>query len=200
LKRLVLCALRHFTQEQSLLTAELAERFKGGHVVALDLAGDEAGWALDAHIPAFRFAIERGIRRTVHAGEAAAADSVWRTLRAFEPERIGHGVRCVEDPALVAHLKAQQIHLEVCPSSNVQTRVVEEYQQHAVDLLLRTGLSLGINTDTRTITNVTLNEEYTRLHHHFGWGEREFAACNRAALGAAFLDAPTKSRLAARLT
>lgn len=198
--RLILCSLRHFAHEQSLLTAGLAERFRGSHVVALDLAGDEAGFALDEHIPAFRFAIEHGIRRTAHAGEAAGANSVWQTLRAFEPERIGHGVRSIEDPKLIEYLKAQRIHLEVCPSSNVQTRVVEEYQHHPVDRLVRAGLSLGINTDARTITNITLTEEYARLHHHFGWSEREFVACNRAALDAAFLDTATKKRLAAKLT
>jgi len=197
--RLILCSLRHFNADQSLLTARLVERFKGSCVVALDLAGDEAGFALAPHIPAFRFAIEHGVRRTAHAGEAAGATSVWETLRAFEPERLGHGVRSIEDIALVEYLKAQRIHLEVCPSSNVQTRVVEEYQNHPVDRILRSGLSLGINTDARTITNVTLDEEYARLHQHFGWSDREFVACNRAALDAAFLDESTKKRLTAKL-
>jgi adenosine deaminase len=198
--RLILCSLRHFSTEQSQLTAGLVEVFKGSHVVALDLAGDEAGFALDAHIPAFRFAMEHGIRRSAHAGEAAGAGSVWQTLRAFEPERIGHGVRSIEDPTLIEHLRAQRIHLEICPSSNVQTRVVEEYRHHPVDRMLRIGLSLGINTDARTITNITLNEEYARLRQHFGWGNPEFAACNRAALDAAFLDEPTKKSLTARFT
>jgi adenosine deaminase len=198
--RLILCSLRHFTSEQSLDTAKLTERFKGSHVEALDLAGDEAGFALDAHIPAFRFAIEHGIRRTAHAGEAAGAHSVWQTLRAFEPERIGHGVRSIEDPMLVEHLKTERIHLEICPSSNVQTRVVEEYRHHPIDRLMRAGLSLGINTDARTITNITLNEEYARLQHYFGWSDREFLACNRAALDAAFIDESMKKQLGAKLT
>jgi adenosine deaminase len=198
--RLILCSLRHFTPAQSLLTAKLTEGFKGSHVEALDLAGDEAGFALDAHIPAFRFAIEHGIRRTAHAGEAAGADSVWQTLRAFEPERIGHGVRSIEDPTLIEHLKATRIHLEICPSSNVQTRVVDEYQHHPVDHLMRAGVSVGINIDARTITNITLNEEYSRLRQYFGWSEREFASCNHAALDAAFIDESTKKRLAAKLS
>jgi adenosine deaminase len=197
--RLILCSLRHFSADQSLLTARLVERFKGSLVVALDLAGDEAGFTLDQHLPAFRFAIEQGIRRTAHAGEAAGANSVWETIRAFEPERLGHGVRSIEDPALLEYLKAQRIHLEVCPSSNVQTRVVDKYQHHPVDRLLRNGLSLGINTDARTITNITLREEYARLHQHFGWSDREFVDCNRAALDAAFLDESTKKRLTAML-
>jgi adenosine deaminase len=197
--RLILCALRHFSQEQSLRTARLVERFKGSHVVALDLAGDEAGFPLDAHIPAFRFAVDHGINRTAHAGEADGAASVWETLRAFEPSRIGHGVRSIEDPELVEHLKTKGIHLELCPSSNVQTRVCSAFRDHPADRLLRAGVSLSINTDARTITNVTLNKEYARLGVQFGWSEVEFRACNQAALDAAFVDEPVKMRLISQL-
>ena len=197
--RLILCTLRHFSQEQSLLTAKLVDRFKGSRVVALDLAGDEAGFPIDAHIPAFRFAVDHGINRTAHAGEAAGADSVWETLRSFEPTRIGHGVRSVEDPELVEHLKTKRIHLELCPSSNVQTRVCTAYRDHPADRLLRAGVSLGISTDARTITNVTLNTEYARLREHFAWSDVEFRACNRAAVEAAFVSESVRERLMSRL-
>jgi len=197
--RLILCTLRHFDEAQSLRTAQLVEQFKGSRVVALDIAGDEAGCPIDAHIAAYRFAQDHGLARTAHAGEARGADSVWETLREFQPSRIGHGVRSIEDPALVEHLRRANIHLEVCPSSNVQTRTSAAYADHPVDRLFRAGVSLGINTDARTITNVTLDGEYGRLREHFGWGEAELLACNRAALKAAFVDEPTKARLLARL-
>jgi adenosine deaminase len=198
--RLILCTLRHVTAAQSLQTAELVQQFHGSRVVALDLAGDEAGFPIDAHIPAFHFAKEHGLARTAHAGEACGAASVWETLRAFAPSRIGHGVRSIEDPALVEHLCREGIHLEVCPSSNVQTRACESYPSHPIDRLFRAGVSLGINTDARTITNVTLEQEYNRLREHFGWGEEQFLACNRAALRAAFVDEPVRVRLLARMT
>jgi len=197
--RLILCTLRHFDRQQSLLTAQLVERFRGSRVAALDIAGDEAGFPLDAHIPAFRFAIDHGLHRTAHAGEAAGPASVWETLRALEPTRIGHGVRSSEDPALVEHLKTNRIHLEVCPSSNVQTRASTAWTDHPVDDLYRAGVSLGINTDTRTITNVTLEHEYAALRDHFAWTDADFLACNQAALGAAFIDEPAKTRLVSRL-
>ncbi|HTU47295.1 MAG TPA: adenosine deaminase [Bryobacteraceae bacterium] len=197
--RLILCTLRHFSREQSLLTAELVARFAGSRVAALDIAGDEAGFPIDEHVPAFQFAKSRGLKRTAHAGEAAGANSVWETLRAFEPTRIGHGVRSIEDPQLVEHLRARRIHLEICPSSNVQTGAFRPYAAHPVDRLLRGGVSLGINTDTRTITNVTLNQEYALLGEHFGWGEAEFLACNRAALEAAFVDEAAREQLLSRL-
>ena len=198
--RLILCTLRHFSQQQSQLTAELVERFQGSRVVALDLAGDEAGFPIDAHVSAFRFAIDRGLNRTAHAGEALGPSSIWQTLHAFEPARIGHGVRSSEDPELVKHLKTEGIHLEICPSSNIQTRVCSAYLHHPVDNLLRAGVSIGINTDARTITNVTLNQEYARLREHFGWDRAEFLACNRSAIGAAFVDELTRERFTSRLT
>jgi adenosine deaminase len=197
--RLILCTLRHFSRQQSMETAQLVEQFRGSRVVALDIAGDEAGYPIDAHVAAFQFAIDRGLYRTAHAGEAAGPASVWETLRAFEPSRIGHGVRSAEDPELVAHLTAKQIHLEVCPSSNVQTRASTDWRDHPVDKLFRAGVPLGINTDTRTITNVTLTEEYARLREHFGWSSTEFLACNRAALNAAFVEEAIRERLVSRL-
>jgi adenosine deaminase len=197
--RLILCTLRHYTEVESLATARLVERFRGSRVAALDIAGDEAGYPIDAHIAAFRYAAERGLARTAHAGEARGADSVWETLRAFAPSRIGHGVRSIEDPELVEHLRRERIHLEVCPSSNVQTRAAATYAEHAVDRLYRAGVSLGINTDTRTITNVTLEQEYASLRRHFAWSDAELLACNREALRAAFIDDQLRQRLLDRL-
>lgn len=197
--RLILCTLRHFSADQSLETARFVQRFRGSRVVALDIAGDEAGFPIDPHIRAFRFAIENGLHRTAHAGEARGADSVWETLKNFVPTRIGHGIRSVEDPKLIAHLRAERIHLEVCPSSNVQTRAFPSYAEHCADALYRAGVSMGINTDARTITNVTLEQEYARLREAFGWSEQELTACNREALRAAFIDDSLRARLVADL-
>jgi adenosine deaminase len=197
--RLILCTLRHFNSAQSLETAKLVNNFAGSHVVALDIAGDEAGFPLEPHIPAYRYAIEEGLQRTAHAGEARGAESVWETLKYFEPTRIGHGVRSVEDPALVRHLRARCIHLELCPSSNVQTRTTPTYAEHCVDRLYRDGVSLGINTDARTITNVTLEQEYARLREHFRWRDDELANCNRQALGAAFISDALRDQLLDKL-
>ncbi|HEX4227968.1 MAG TPA: adenosine deaminase [Bryobacteraceae bacterium] len=197
--RLILCTLRHFTPGQSVETARLVEQFRGSRVVALDLAGDEAGFPIDAHVPAFHYAIDHGLHRTAHAGEARGADSVWETLRAFQPSRIGHGVHSIKDPLLLDHLRAERIHLEVCPTSNLQTGVCRKYADHPVDKLFRAGLSLGISTDARTITNVTLEQEYARLQEHFGWGSEELMVCNREALRAAFVEEAAKLRILGRL-
>jgi len=198
--RLILCTLRHFNREQGMATVRLVERFRGSRVAALDIAGDEAGFPIDAHVPAFRYALQHGLHRTAHAGEARGADSVWETLRELQPSRIGHGVRSVEDPVLMEHLIRERIHLEVCPTSNLQTGISQVFAEHAVDTLYRAGVPLSISTDTRTITNITLTEEYRNLQQHFGWTPSDLLACNHAALAAAFVDESEKRELREKLT
>jgi adenosine deaminase len=197
--RLILCTLRHYTREESLETARLVEHFRGSRVAAFDIAGDELNYGIAAHIPAFHYAIEKGLHRTAHAGEACGADSVWQTLRAFEPTRIGHGVRSIEDPALVEHLRRERIHLELCPTSNVQTRAVASYAEHPIDRLYRAGVSLGVSTDNYTISNITLEHEYAHLRETFHWTDAELLHCNREALRAAFIDDATRTRLLTQL-
>ena len=197
--RLILCTLRHFSAEQSLQTVKLVERFKGTHVAALDIAGDEAGFPLDAHIPAFQYAIQNEIARTAHAGEGSGAESVWKTLNLLRPSRIGHGVRSIEDPALIAHLRKEHIHLEVCPTSNLQTNIYDSYADHPINRLYNAGLSLSVNTDARTITNITLAQEYEKVQQVFAWDSQHFLQCNLNAMRSSFLPEAARKRLENRL-
>jgi adenosine deaminase len=197
--RIILCTMRHHTKEQSMTTVKLAERFQGTRVAALDLSADEAGFPLDAHIAAFQYARERRIYYTAHAGEAKGPESVRETLEHFNPTRIGHGVRSIEDPKLVEELKRKNIHLEVCPSCNVQIDVFDTYADHPIDRLYNAGVSTGINTDGRTISNISLTDEYERLQQTFGWGAEHFLKCNQNALAAAFLPTEKKYHLEKRL-
>ena len=193
--RIICCTLRHYTEEQSMTTVKLVEKFQGTRVTALDLGADEAGFPIDAHISAFRYARERGIPCTAHAGEAKGPESVRETLAHFKPSRIGHGVRSSEDPELVAELIEKNIHLEVCPSCNVQIDVFDTLAHHPIHRLYQAGVSLGINTDGRTITGISLSDEYERLQQVFGWGAEQFFTCNQNALSASFLPAQQKQEL-----
>lgn len=197
--RLILCSLRHFSAEQSMQTVQLVDQFRGSGVVAFDLAGDEAGYPLTAHLEAFRFAKDRGIPITSHAGEASGAQSVWETLRTIQPTRIGHGVRSIEDPALVKNLKQQHVHLEICPTNNVQLNVFPTYADHSLDQLYRQGVSLGISTDNRTLTPITLTQEYEKLATTFGWSKIDFLKCNLNAIDAAFVPQPIKETIARQI-
>lgn len=179
---IILCTLRNYNEEQSLATAHLAHAFRGTRVVGFDIAGDEAGYPVDAHVKAFAFANANGIPCTAHAGEACGAPSVWSVLKNFHPTRIGHGVRSTEDPELMTHLKAQDIHLEVCATSNLQTNIYSKIEEHPADRILRAGVSMSVNTDARTATPTTLSDEYALLHRVFGWTLADFKHCNREAI------------------
>jgi adenosine deaminase len=197
--RIILCTLRHYTKEQSMATVKLAGQFQGTRVAALDLSADEAGFPIDAHIAAFQYAQEKGIYRTAHAGEAKGPGSIRETLEYLNPSRIGHGVRCIEDPLLRDELKKRKILLEVCPSCNVQIDVFNTYAAHPIDRLFNDGIPVSINTDGRAITDISLSDEYERLQHTFGWGTEHFLTCNQNAVQAAFLPSETKAALQDKL-
>ena len=197
---LILCTLRHFTEEQSMLTASLVENFRGSRVVALDIAGDEAGFPLDAHIGAYRYAREHGLFRTAHAGEGLGPESVWETLRLLDPQRIGHGTRSIEDPKLVEHLRQERIHLELCPSSNFQIiPSIGCMEEHPIDRLYRAGVSLNVNSDSRMLTPTTLTKEYESLQRVFNWSEEDLLRANLMGLEATFLNDGMKQQLKKRL-
>lgn len=197
---LILCTLRHHTEEQSMQTVLLAEQFKGTHVLGFDIAGDEAGYPITSHVKAFEYAHAHGIHCTAHAGEAKGADSVWETLKHFHPSRIGHGVRSAEDEKLLEHLKKENIHLEVCPTSNIQVNVFDVIENHPADRIYKKGVSMSINTDCRTISNVTLSSEYNVMEKYFNWTKEQFLHCNLEAVSHCFSDAGTKEKLKQQLT
>jgi adenosine deaminase len=197
----ILCTLRHFTGEQSMATVKLVEKFRGknSHIVGFDIAGDEAGHPIDQHVEAFRYAAAHGIPCTAHAGEAAGPTSVWETLSNFHPTRIGHGVRSSEDSTLLRHLRENNILLEVCPTSNLQTNMYPDLAHHPVDGLRKAKVPLNINTDCRTISNTTLSKEYTSLITRFHWKKEDFLNTNLAAVDHAFTTPAIKQRLKTRL-
>lgn len=191
----LLCTLRHFSYKQSMETLDLVDHFLGKGVVGFDIAGDEAGFSLANHKEAFQLAYKKDIPITAHAGEALGAKSVWETIAELKPNRIGHGVRSIEDSDLIRTLKEKNIHLEVCPSTNVQINVFPTYLTHPIDLLKNQGVSVGINTDTRTITGIDLSKEYFKMNRAFGWGKEQFLQVNQGIIEAAFQNNAQKKAL-----
>lgn len=192
---IILCTLRHYTEEQSLETAELVKTFKGSHIVGFDIAADEAGFPIDNHIKAFSLVRQNGIPCTAHAGEAKGAASVWETLQQLHPQRIGHGVRSAEDKDLLLFLKEKDIHLEVCPTSNIQTNVFDKIENHPLNTIYNSGVSMGLNTDARTISNVSLSSEYGLVRKVFNWGNADFKKCNLEAINHSFAKDETKRKI-----
>lgn len=196
---LILCALCDYAPERNLPVIELAHRWRDRGVVGVDLAGDEAGHPAAANRTVFDRAHTLGLPVTAHAGEAAGPDSLREVIELLRPARIGHGVRSIESEDLLTEIKARNLHLEICPSSNIQVGVFAAYADHPIDLMSRRGLSLSINTDARTVAPLSLSLEYRRLAKCFGWQAGEFLAHNLEAVRHAFLPASEKDRLSARL-
>ncbi len=166
-------------------------------VVALGLGGAEVGYPPERFARFFEKARSAGLHSAPHAGETVGPESVWGALRALGAERIGHGVRSIEDPALVAHLAAQQIPLEVCPTSNLCLGVYPALAAHPLPRLYAAGVPVTINSDDPPLFNTTLNQEAALLADPFNF---DLAAINMILLNGArhsFLSAEEKQALEA---
>jgi len=156
--------------EHGLTVADWAISGMGSGVVALGLGGIEAGHPAELFQEAFDRARAAGLPSVPHAGETAGAESVWGALRILKAQRIGHGVRCLEDPELVAELRERQVPLEVCPTSNVCLGVAPSLPEHPLPRLLDEGLYVTINSDDPPMFNTTLTDEYLRAAQILGCG------------------------------
>jgi len=174
------------------LDALLAHR-KG--LTGLDLAGDEAGFPAELFIPHFRRARAAGLRITVHAGEADGPQSVWSAIRDLGAERIGHGIRSVEDPGLMDYLAESGIGLEVCLTSNVQTSSVSDLPNHPARQILEHGVKMNLNTDDPGISGIDLPHEFNRAAPAAGLSADMIRTAQINGLDMAFLDAPAKEAL-----
>ena len=198
LRGIVTC-IRHFGPERAKPVARCAAETAGDWLVGFGMAGDELqgkpgdfGWAFDC-------AREAGLRLTVHAGEWGGAASVRDALDALAPERIGHGVQAIDDPALVDRLVRDGIVLECCPGSNILLGVYPDWPGHPIEALRQRGVRVTVSTDDPPFFGITMTSEYENLHRHFGWDTAAFAEVNRTALDAAFCDAATKEAIAKRM-
>ena len=185
--RLIGIISRNFGQQVGWveLEAALAGRERG--VVALDLAGDEANWPGELFVEHFRRAREAGLHTIAHAGEADGARSVRQALLGLGAERIGHGIRAIDDDSVLDLLAERSIPLEVCPTSNLQTSTVASWSEHPLPRFLERGLAVTINTDDPSISGIDLAHEYRVAEEKLGLDEAALLRCQENALAAAFL-------------
>lgn len=177
-------------------TLEWALAGRGRGVVALGLSGSESRFPNEPFREHFATAAREGLHCVAHAGEHAGPASIRSVLEVCGAERIGHGVRAVEDPALVAELRERGIPLEVCPSSNVCLGVVPDLESHPFERLRAAGCRVTVNSDDPAFFDTTLTDEFIRLHRTFGYGPAELADLALAGLRAAFLPEPERAALA----
>lgn len=173
-------SIRQFGPELAMQVVEFAVHQRGNGVVSIGIGGDEAGGPAHWFADAYRAARESGLHLTAHAGETAGPESIWAALE-IGAERIGHGIRAIDDPVLVAHLRDRQIPLEVCITSNVMTGAVPSLGQHPVRRLFDAGVPITLNTDDPGIFRTSLDREFAIAHTHFGFTEAELETVRRNA-------------------
>lgn len=193
--RVIVCALRSIAWPHAMEMAELAVSYKDRGVVAFDLAGGERGNPAALHAAAFEFARAHNLAVTVHAGEGDGATSIHEAVHRCGAVRVGHGTRLQEDPDLERWVVDRQIPLEVCPTSNVQTRVVETLATHPLARYVALGALVTINTDNTLISGVTLSDEYMGCARHLGYDLTQLGKFAVASFGAAFLPHADRQRL-----
>lgn len=196
--RAIVCALRTMPAPHSQEMAELAVAFKDRGVVAFDLAGGEAGNPAESHAEAFAYARSHNMPVTVHAGEGAGPDSIRGAVHVCGANRIGHGTRLYEDSALLGYVRDRRIPLEVCLTSNVQTRVAPTFADHPITQYVAQGLVVTLNTDNRLMSGVSLTDEYVRASEHLGFDLSTLGAIALASFDAAFIAYPDRLRIRAR--
>lgn len=198
--RLLITALRTHDPRASDELAELAVAFKGRGVAGFDLAGAEKGFPASAHQRAFEHARAHGVACTCHAGEGDGADSIADALHRCGAQRVGHATRLLEDHALVDFVGANRIPLELCLTSNVQTRVAETYAVHPLRRYFDWGLNVVLNTDNRLMSAVTLTDEYEAANVHLGFTLDELCTVALNGFRSGFLPDDEKAALVARMT
>ena len=190
---------RHYGPEIGKIELEAAIRYRERGVVALDLAGDEAHYPGELFVRHFARARDAGLHVIAHAGEAAGPESVRQAVLELEAERIGHGIRAIEDPAVVDLLVERCIPLEVCPTSNLHTSTVPDYRSHPLPALLARGVAVTLNTDDPSISGIDLPHEYRVAAEEIGLSEADLYRMQQTALEAAFLTAEERRELLTRV-
>jgi adenosine deaminase len=198
----LLTAMRHAARSQEI--AELAVRFRDTGVVGFDIAGAEAGFPPTRHLDAFEYLQRENFHFTIHAGEAFGLPSIWQAIQWCGADRLGHGVRIVDDITgtssdpvlgrLAAYVRDKRIPLELCPSSNVQTGAAPSIAEHPIGLLHDLRFRVTVNTDNRLMSGTSMSREMTLLAEAFGWGWAELQWFTVNAMKSAFI--PFDERLA----
>jgi adenosine deaminase len=196
--RVIVCAIRNMVPAVSHALAELAVAYRHRGVVGFDLAGGEAGNPARVHAAAFEYARSHDLACTCHAGEGDGAESVREAVHICGAHRLGHATRLIEDTSLTDYCNDRRIPLEICLTSNVQTRVAESYEAHPFREYYRRGLNVVLNTDNRLMSDVTLTDEYLHAARDLDFTFDELSEVALNGFESAFLPSAERSLLVAR--
>ncbi|MFI2647453.1 adenosine deaminase [Micromonospora fulviviridis] len=199
----LLTAMRHAARSQEI--AELAVRHRDTGVVGFDIAGAEAGFPPTRHLDAFEYLQRENFHFTIHAGEAFGLPSIWQAIQWCGADRLGHGVRIVDDITLAddrpqlgrlaAYVRDKRIPLELCPSSNVQTGAAPSIAEHPIGLLRDLRFRVTVNTDNRLMSGTSMSREMALLVDAFGYGWKELQWFTINAMKSAFIPFDERLRI-----
>ncbi len=197
--RIIVTCVRHLGPEQAVAIADAVVAEPHPHVVGFGMGGDENQFHISEFAPAFDRISQAGLACTVHAGEVRGSDSVAHALDALPVTRIGHGVRSIEDPALVDRIARAGVTLEICTGSNLALGLFENAQSHPLRALLDAGCRVAFGSDDPPYFATSIGAEYRRAESDFGLTSQDIDRINQNALDAAFCDAATRQKLRALL-
>ncbi|WP_235427156.1 adenosine deaminase [Cohnella kolymensis] len=193
--RVIAICMRNHSFGANLEVVESAASFYGKGLVAVDLAGDEASYPAELFRQVFRLARQRGIPITIHAGEAAGPDNIEEAVVNLGARRIGHGVRLKENVRVMEMIREQRIPLELCPTSNIQTRSVTGWDCYPIREYFEQGILFTVNTDNPGVSGTNITQEYKVLADKFGFSLAEITALILNGVEASFLDGEEKAAL-----
>ena len=197
--RAIVTAIRHHGPDQARRVALCAAETAGDFVTGFGIAGDENAGTVRDFVWGFDCAREAGLGLTAHAGEWAGPEAVRAALDTWRVSRIGHGVRAIEDRALVSRIADSGTMLEICPGSNLALGLYPALRAHPVARLREAGVRVSLSTDDPPFFRTSLRAEYEALAQAFGWTEADFRAINADAARAAFCDAGTRAAILEKL-
>ncbi|AJY73950.1 adenosine deaminase [Paenibacillus beijingensis] len=193
--RMIVTCMRNHSVEVNIEAVRAAAKFLGKGVVGVDLAGDEENFPPELHEKVFQLADELGIPVTIHAGEAGGANNIRTAVERLHARRIGHGVRLYEDAGAQQLLHDRNIPLEMCVTSNVQSKAVDSLEKHPIRSYLERGIGVTVNSDNRTVSDTDLTKEYQLLADHFQFKAADFKKVAVQAIEAAFVEPELKPEL-----
>ncbi|WP_353097562.1 adenosine deaminase [Tissierella praeacuta] len=163
LSNAILICMRHESPEKSLEVVQYGEKYLGKGVVAIDLAGNEQDFPPEIHKDAFELGYRKGYNITIHGGETGIVENIPKSIELLHAKRIGHGIAAIKDTKIMEILKEKNIFLEMCPTSNLQTKAVDSIENYPIKRYLELGIGVTINTDNTTVSNTSLAKEYNLL-------------------------------------
>jgi adenosine deaminase len=193
--RVIVTALRNNPARESMQLSELAVAYRGKGVVGFDLAGGEAGFPAADHKAAFENALKHGMACTCHAGEADGPESVRQAVHVCGAQRIGHATHLIQDKALTEYVNRERIALEICLTSNVQTRAAATYATHPLREYYDRGMNVVLNTDNRLMSGVNLTDEYVHAANDIGFSFDELATMALNGFASAFVEPALRERM-----